>query len=197
MRKQADSKIVSITETFASLALLNLCWLVCSLPLITILPATNALFYMMHEIEKGEKEQIISRFWKFFKETWSMTLKKDWLIGIVGCILMGNIVYLYSQSELSVFFQIIYGSHLFLAALGFVLLLRYYSLNNQGIKIRREQWILAYYYTFKFPATSVGLLVSIFILLVLFLFWPALSFFFLISAPAWLSIKAIHKEVYS
>lgn len=191
MDRKLSAKIVVVTEWFAYLAGLNLLWLLLSLPLITVFPATNALFKAISCIKDGDREEIFLGFWKTFKENSIKVIKRDWLIGLVGVILMGNIFYLSRLFQPTPILQVLLGANILLCSLFFVFSLYLYSLFQQKEIDKKEAWLLAFYYSMKHPFYSIGLLLSCMILFLLFLFWPAMSFFFSASLPAFLGTTAL------
>jgi len=69
---------------------LNILWFVCSLPIITIGPSTNALFSVMLKIASGESVSVLKVFFKAFKTNFKQSL-------IVGAFSIFVLVSLYAD----------------------------------------------------------------------------------------------------
>ena len=61
-----DGKLFHILSRIADLILLNVLWLLSSLPIITIGASTTALYYVMLKIVKNEDSYIIRSFFHSF-----------------------------------------------------------------------------------------------------------------------------------
>jgi uncharacterized membrane protein YesL len=85
--KVADAYVATIP-----LITLNLVWLVCSLPLVTLIPSTAALFYATNRIAHGKSADIPT-----FFEGFRLYFRRSWLWGllniVVVAILVSNFVY--------------------------------------------------------------------------------------------------------
>ena len=81
-----DNRIIRILTTLCDFLILNILWLVCSVPVITAGASTTALYSVMFKIIKKEEGYIIKSFLKAFRQKF----KKStiiWLLLIgTGCI---------------------------------------------------------------------------------------------------------------
>ena len=57
-------------ERGSDLVLLNLLWLGCCLPIVTIGPATTALHYVARKMAAGEPYTVWGGFWGSFRDNW-------------------------------------------------------------------------------------------------------------------------------
>ncbi|WP_045518501.1 YesL family protein [Neobacillus niacini] len=80
-----DGKIYKAMEFIMNAFLLNLLWLVLSVPILTIFPATTALFGVVREWKKQNDIRIFSAFFRLFKENF----KQSFLVGIVWLVFTG------------------------------------------------------------------------------------------------------------
>lgn len=81
MKKLYLSKIiVRGVEWFAGLALLNLSWLLFSLPIFTIIPATDALYEMLYDWER--KDENPTEIFRTFRATFQKNLKSSYKLGL-------------------------------------------------------------------------------------------------------------------
>lgn len=63
-----DGKLINFLNKVADLVLLNLIWLICCIPVVTIGAATTALYYVSLKIAKGEEPYVVRNFFHSFKE---------------------------------------------------------------------------------------------------------------------------------
>ena len=83
-----DGKFFSIMSKVADLIILNIIYCFCCIPVITIGPATTALYYVTLKMVKNEESYIIKSFFKSFKENF----KQGAAIGIILFASVGIIV---------------------------------------------------------------------------------------------------------
>lgn len=63
-----DNKVMLFLEKAANLIILNLCFLICCLPVITIIPSATALYYVTLKMAKGEEPYIARSFFHSFRQ---------------------------------------------------------------------------------------------------------------------------------
>lgn len=81
-----DGKVFGFFNKTADLVLLNLLWLLCSLPIVTVGASTTALYYVAMKIARNEESYIVRSFFESFRENcrqataiWGMEV----LLGVV------------------------------------------------------------------------------------------------------------------
>jgi uncharacterized membrane protein YesL len=80
-----DSKLYRATQLFVNLFLLNLLWLLVCIPIVTIFPATAALFGVIRSwVTKKD-----TRVWKPFFQTFKEHLKQHFIFGSIWILLGG------------------------------------------------------------------------------------------------------------
>ena len=94
----------------ADLLILNLLWLLCSLPILTVGPATCALFSVTLKIAKDEPVQTLREFFSAFRSNF----KQAFVLGIVGlfsaAVVYADAVYAFSvEGKLKILFCIVAG----------------------------------------------------------------------------------------
>jgi uncharacterized membrane protein YesL len=102
-----NNRLFSNLNTIVDLFLLNLLWVIASLPLITFFPATAAMFGVVRKrILKKESEGIFKSFFKMFKEN----SKPSFIISILWSVFAVFLFfdYVYIHPETSVFQLILY-----------------------------------------------------------------------------------------
>lgn len=80
-----DGKIYKTMEFIMNAFLLNLLWLVLCLPILTIFPATTAMFGVVREWKKQNDISIFSSFFRLLKENF----KQSFLIGLLWLVFTG------------------------------------------------------------------------------------------------------------
>lgn len=69
-----DSPVIRFLWKAADLIALNLVWLVCCIPIVTIGPSTTAMYCVARKIAKGEWPAIFKTFFKAFKDNFKQSL---------------------------------------------------------------------------------------------------------------------------
>lgn len=69
-----DSPVMRFMSNVADLAALNLVWLICCLPVVTIGPACTAMCYTAREIAKGSGPVVLKTFFRAFRENFKQSL---------------------------------------------------------------------------------------------------------------------------
>ena len=69
-----DSPVIRFLWKAADLIALNLVWLVCCIPIITIGPSTAAMYCVVRKIARGEWPAIFKTFFQAFKENFKQSL---------------------------------------------------------------------------------------------------------------------------
>lgn len=80
-----DGKLYKSMEFIMNAFLLNLLWLILCLPILTIFPATTAMFGVVREWKKQNDVRILSAFFRLFKENF----KQSFLIGMLWLVFTG------------------------------------------------------------------------------------------------------------
>ena len=83
-----DSKAYRALEFFYELLILNLLWLVASMPIVTFYPATTAMFSVVRDRLREKEPGLVGSFFSFLK----MNFKQSLWIGIVWMLLGGLLV---------------------------------------------------------------------------------------------------------
>ena len=87
-----DSPAIKFLWKMADLIALNLIWIICCIPVVTIGPSTAAMYCVARDIAKGEWPGILKTFFKAFKENFKQSL----LVFLILLIPIGLIaVYLF------------------------------------------------------------------------------------------------------
>lgn len=82
-----DTPFFRIMSKIGDFMLLNLMWLICSLPVITIGASTTALIYTGMHLAKGRDGYVISKFWKSFRQNFAQSTIIYLILAAVGAAL--------------------------------------------------------------------------------------------------------------
>lgn len=190
--------VVTSTEWVSRLAMLNLVWLLFSIPIITIIPATNTLFHLLNLWSNGETCQpIFKTFWHHFKTYFWKGYRAGLPVFIVFIILLLDQWYLNSLTDLSAWIPI-YQYVLFFFSILFSLTALFYIALSQEFTQRLpvpKQLLTSLLVMVGHPLISLGLLVTVLLLLLVFSIWPAMLLFFSASGIGWATTLATKKAV--
>lgn len=186
--------IVKGTKWFASLAILNICWLLYSLPLFTVIPSTDTVFQLLKDWETEHKEAGI---WNQFHQTFKDNFKRSFKIGIpiflVFAIIGIDIYFLNTVDISSGLFQILkyaFYTFSFILSLGILYAITFMKrLEQTNVRIVIFGFVMAVLH----PIITLMAVGSILVLMVVCLVWPSMIFFFFVSGMAWIMTKAASK----
>lgn len=187
--------LVKGTEWFARLAVLNLLWLLFSLPLFTIIPATYALFAILKLWNDGEElDQLI---FSLFKNQFIFSFKRSYHLGlpfiVIGLILIINLLFFFTASSSSAWFFVFKMATIFLAFIYIFLFCYSFALSAfREERVRKTIWT-AFLIMFSQPVHTLMIALSILLSTLIFDLFPALLFFFSISIIALLFLKVTNK----
>lgn len=180
------------TEWFARLAVLNLIWLLFSLPLFTIIPATYTLFAVLQRLLDGE--DLDKSIYFLFKNKFISSFKESYRIGfsfiVMGIWLTINLLFFFIATSTSPWFHIFKTATIFLAIL-YTFLFFYSFALSIFIEERPLHMIgTAFIIMLSQPGYTGMVGLSIIFSTIIFDFFPALLFFFPMSGISLLFLKA-------
>lgn len=112
-----DSRLYRWLEACTNFLLLNGLWLAACLPVVTVYPATAAMFGVVRAWVKGTEDGLWRPFWRLFKEN----LRQSLWIGVLWTFLGATLVMdLYLVNQMPTGPRIALGSLLFLASVLYV-----------------------------------------------------------------------------
>lgn len=80
--------MIKIFTKIKSLFVLNILWLVCSLPIITVGASTTAVFYVSMKHYRGEDTDVVKDFFKSFKQNLVQATSLWFIIAVVGAAVL-------------------------------------------------------------------------------------------------------------
>jgi len=90
-----DNTLFRFTSLVLDLFVLSLMWLVCCLPVVTIGPATAALYYSCAKCLRYRENGPYSNFWTSFKENLGTGILTTLLFLVIAIVLAIGVLYLY------------------------------------------------------------------------------------------------------
>ncbi len=102
-----DNLLIKLMTKVFDIALLNILWLLCCVPVITIGASTSALYYVTLKMVKEEDDGIIKSFFKAFKTNFKVSLP----ITLIFIAVYGFVVFnLYFLTQFGVsYYAMVYG----------------------------------------------------------------------------------------
>lgn len=158
--------------------LLNILWFICCIPIVTIGPATTALYYCTHRIVSDEDGYVIRIFFKAFKDNFKQSLCVGIMMTILGVIIGLDGYVLYHLRTTSGFWAILTGiflvasvAYLFVITWIFPLLARY---ENTTIAMFKNAIVLSV--RFMLCTFVMGVITAAIAYITIFIFTPMIIF---------------------
>jgi len=171
--KLLNTHFHGMMETISNFFLLNLLWILFSLPIITVFPATSAMFAILKDWKEDKHIPILSSFLSYFKKYFTQSFLTGLLFFGGFCLLYLD--YLFIQ-ELSTFMRIIVFSTILLISIVILFTGIYYFPVMVQHKLPFKKTIkLSFMYSIMyFPITILLVLLLISTALIVYLI-PVLS----------------------
>lgn len=183
---QPDHPVTAAGARIFSLIGLNLLWLLCSIPVITIGPATLAMHYVLLQCHSGRSDQILKPFFRAFRRDFGAGLMLGLPVTALLFLLSFNGLYLFGSladgfSPLWIPFVIGVAFWLGLVIYGFPMT-AHYTLSLSQIIHNCTVFLL------RFPKFSLfsalGYLAPVFLWVLVPGLWQKISFFWVLIGPA-------------
>lgn len=126
---RADSPLVEVLGKIADMVVLSLLWLLCCLPIVTVVPASGALYRAVYSCVRAEQTHLIHIFWSCFRKDLrsgiglSLIFSAFTLVNVLWYLFSGNFE-LYGEG---IAYLIISRTLILLELLGVVFLAPLYS----------------------------------------------------------------------
>lgn len=114
-----DSPIMRVLDNLADLIALNIIWLICCVPIITIGPATTAMYCVARDIAKKEWPPILRTFFQEFRSNFKQSLQVFAAL-LIPVLLVGAYLLMNVSGGLDHIPVIKYLSYLAIVIIGFV-----------------------------------------------------------------------------
>ncbi|WP_029689414.1 DUF624 domain-containing protein [Thermoanaerobacter sp. A7A] len=179
-----DSKLFDIAYFISDLMILNLLWIVFSLPVVTVFQSTEALFHSIRLLRKDEGSSVWREFWKGFTKHFSWMLINFVITVAVILILYVDVRFFIQQNTV---FAYILAGLLLSMGLMFLITLIYTFLTIQYYEgklfgLWKTSFLLGLGYLPQTILILVILIAALFIIQII----PILFFIILVSGSAYL-----------
>ena len=181
-----ESRLYSILETISFFFLLNVLWLIMCIPIITIFPATAAMFGVIRQWVMKEDTAIFKPFFRFFAENF----KHSFLFQIIMLVMI-YVLYV-DFNIIRTFYSTL--QYLFMGALFLIIslgLLTSMYMFPMMVHYKLTFWQLvknSFFFALKyFPTTIISIL--LFVLMFIILFYVPVTFLFIFSIFAYLIFR--------
>lgn len=94
-----EGPIFQFLSKLADLAIVNILWMICCIPVVTIGASTTALYYVCLKLAKDEEGHIIAAFFKSFKENFKQATVITLIYLVIGGVLAIDVMYLPTLKE--------------------------------------------------------------------------------------------------
>lgn len=182
MKNLWDSPVMQLLQQTADLILLNVVWLVCSLPIVTIGPASAAMYETLKPIQAGGGTRVIPVFREAFTRRFPHRMLAGWAVLLCESVLAVDFLALAQFDGAAR--PVLFGLFLFLSVLVLVtasclfpLMAEYNIGAGRGIR-------LAFWLSFRRIGRAGAAALLHALPLLLFLFMPPV---FLLLIPLWLT----------
>ena len=94
-----NSPLMRSLTTLAILILLSYAWTIFSIPVITVGPATAAVYYVIQKMVQGENPGILRCFWKGFRDNFKQGMILTLIFGVAAALMYYDYVFSYMVSD--------------------------------------------------------------------------------------------------
>ncbi len=184
-----DSRFYGAVDRLSNLFILNIFWIVSCLPIITIAPATTAMFSVVRQWKLKQDTSVVRNYFRYFKENFQQSFLIGLIWIILAVILFFNFFYM-NQDQTPVKYVIIVPlfiiSFLFICSTAYLFpLITHYKVTlKDGIK---NSFFLSIAH---FPTTL--LLIGILALLTLILYYVPASSLIIFSVGAYIHYSMVN-----
>lgn len=176
----SDSPIMLFLEKAANLIILNLLWIICCIPIITIVPSTSALYYVTLKMARGEEPYIVKPFFHSFRENLKQGICLTLFYMAVGLLFFFDIRFFLSMGN--ALGQILAASFIVLCIVLVVMFCYTCPLQAQFYNPIRATLKNSFLLCVAHPLRTLVILVLNLIPIALFLFG---TYYFLMTASFW------------
>lgn len=186
------SLAVNFTEWFSGIAILNLSWLLFSLPLVTLVPATDTVFEVVNQWKKEGKPREV---FTFFRHTFKKNFKQSYRFGLpILIVLLVIVVDIYFLSQLKLtatWFQIFKYAFYTLSLIILLTILYAYPLSKKLRNTSAKIFIASFMLAIGNIKITLAILITIIAFLFFLTWFPAMILFVSMSGLAWIGATAV------
>lgn len=174
-----DGPFFGVLNRITDIIILNVIWLICCIPIVTIGASTTALLYVTMKILNGEDAYIVKNFFKSFKENFVQSTIIWLIMFAIGAVLVCNYLFLPQMNIPDVMYNVIFSASCFSALLYAMILVYLFPLQAKLENKIKHTFKNALLLSFRHLPYTLLLVVLVFVPLVfawmnfasLFLVW--------------------------
>ncbi|MBQ1326908.1 MAG: DUF624 domain-containing protein [Eubacterium sp.] len=91
-----DGPLYKCLSTLANIVIINILWLITMIPVVTFGPATEAAYYTLTKVYKGEDSKIIRKYFKEFKDGFKKNVPAGLIVLISAAVVAGDLFIFYN-----------------------------------------------------------------------------------------------------
>ncbi|WP_062105439.1 YesL family protein [Bacillus niameyensis] len=188
-----NSRLYTILETVSFFFLLNILWFVMCLPIITIFPATAAMFGVIRQYVIKKDSAVFLPFFRFFKENFKQSFLLGILVSIFGYILYIDFMLIGTLGK--VMQNLLLASLFLIASIG---LLTSIYIFPMMVHYKLTLWRVvknSFFFAIKyFPSTLLSIILLV--LMFVFLNYLPVTFLLIFSFVAYLVFMICYSRFY-
>ncbi|MGE8203795.1 YesL family protein [Heyndrickxia sp. NPDC080065] len=188
-----QNKFFRVLELITNYAYLNILWFFFSLPVITIFPATIAMFQVIHKWSKDEETSILQSFFHYFKKD----CKKGIIIGGIMIFIIAALVGdFFIILELKNPWQSILLPVLIIITLLYFMMMLYFFLLFMRFNTSMKHLLsMAFVLSIRRPIQPIIVLLIFLILITITLYVRFFTILIIFSCCAWIHYKMINHSI--
>ena len=162
-----DGPFFSVLNRISDIIILNVLWILCCIPIVTIGASTTAMLYVSMKITSGEDAYIVRKFFKSFKENFVQSTIIWLIMLLVGGVLLFNYLFLPNMNLNTTFYNLFFSASCLLALIYAMLLVYLFALQAKLENKIKNTFMNALLLSFRHLPTTILLILLVFVPLVL------------------------------
>ena len=168
-----DGTFYNTLNRIADLIILNVIWLLCCIPVVTIGASTTAMLYVTMKMASGEDAYIVRKFFKSFKENFLQSTVIWLIMAAIAALLIGNYVLLPNMQVSDSLYNLFFSASCLTALLYAMIIVWIFPLQARLENKIRHTFKNALLLSFRHLPTTLLLMVIVFV--PMFLIWNFFS----------------------
>lgn len=172
-----DGPFFSVLNRISDIIILNVLWIVCCIPVVTIGASTTAMLYVTMKIVSGEDAYIVRKFFKSFKENFIQSTIIWLIMLVIGVMLVFNYLFLPNMNLNDTLYNMFFSASCLTALLYAMILVYLFPLQARLENKIKHTFKNALLLSFRHLPTTILLILLVFVPLYL-AWWTFSSLFF-------------------
>lgn len=172
-----DGPFFSVLNRIADLIILNVLWIICCIPVVTIGASTTAMLYVTMKILRGEDAYIVKNFFKAFKENFVQSTIMWLIMVVIAAIVVSNFLFLPNMKLSDTMYNMFFSAAALTALIFSMILMYLFPLQARLENKIKDTFKNAVLLSFRHLPTTIALLLLVYVPLVLAWFTFAQLFF--------------------